>query len=281
MAVVLTAAIVMSLGVLAPRVLGVRMLHGQVPETAPRTAVDLEARWDEVLCCGVVRNGRVDYGRLANRRAQLARFVGALAAFGPRSVPGAFRDRDSRLAYYINAYNALVIFAVLERDVRTSVHDVRGWLEPVAGMGFFWAQRFEVDGQQTNLHALENDVLRARFSDARIHAAINCASTSCPPLAAHAYHGSSLDTELDRAAERFTSPPYVVVDDRRREVVLNAIYEWYDDDFVTQASSLGMERSVLAWIAHHSTARDAIDRARRCEYAVRHAAYDWSLNGHW
>ncbi len=261
--------------------LGVHDVDGRPPPRAPSSARELEARWDAVLEGGVVADGVVDYARLRIRRDELASLVGALGVYGPRSAPAAYRARDARLAYYVNAYNALVVFAVLEHEVRGSVHDVRGWIAPIDGLGFFWGQRFTLDGSSTHLFALEHDVLRDRFADARIHAAINCASASCPALAPRAYHGASLDAELDRAAAGLASPPHVIVDHARREVALSAIYDWYADDFRAHARELGLEPSVLAWIGRYAPARADLDRARRGGYAVRYLAYDWRLAGHW
>lgn len=198
-------------------------MHGERPRTPLRTAADVEVLWDEILR-DAVHDGVLDYSLLARRRNALTAVLGALAELGPETTPSAFPDRNAQLAYYINAYNILVVYAVVEERVRRSVHDVRGLLSPIPGMGFFWALRFDVDGRRAHLHGLENDILRVRFDDARPHAAINCASASCPRLADHAYHGATLDAELARAAQRFASDaPHLRVDDARREVVLSSI----------------------------------------------------------
>ena len=266
-----------------PPLLGVEDIEGEAPRSTPTSAEELEERWDRILS-GTVRDGVVDYAVLSERRDALARYVGAVATFGPRTTPDAFAGPGAssvRLAYYVNAYNAFVIFAVLERDVRTSVRDVRGWVEPADGLGFFWALRFELDGERTNLHSLETDVLRGEFSDARVHAALNCASRSCPNMVAHAYHARRLDEEFAEATLRFTGAPHVVVDDARREVRLSSIYEWYAEDFAQDARRQGAEPSALSWIALYAEDPSRIARARRQGWPVRYVAYDWSLNGHW
>ena len=54
-----------------------------------------------------------------------------------------------------------------------------------------------LDGGGINLYALEHRILRREFPDARIHAAINCASGSCPTLQPRAFRPESLDAQLD------------------------------------------------------------------------------------
>jgi hypothetical protein len=46
--------------------------------------------------------------------------------------------------------------------------------------GFFYFLRPVFGGDQMSLYALENDLIRPRFSDPRIHFALNCASARLP-----------------------------------------------------------------------------------------------------
>lgn len=257
--------------------LDIRLLPAHVPGARPKSASALEAEWDALLA-GTVRDGVVDYAQLAERKDRLDRFIGTLSVFGPRTASRHFEREESAFAYYINAYNALVIFAVLERDVEHSVHEVRGAWEPIAGMGFFWAQRFLLDGETLSLHRLEHGLLRARFSDARLHAAINCASVSCPPLSPSAYRGATLSADLTAAARRFTAPPHVRVDHGTRTIHLSAIYRWYAEDFEADAKRLGHAADTLAWIAHYADNAEPIVLAQRRGYKRIYQPYDWRLN---
>ena len=227
-----------------------------------------------------VRAGGVDYDALS-RDGRLDRYVATLATWGPESAPGDFPTEASRLAYSINAYNALVLFAVKRAWPIGSVHDVRGLLEPKAGFGFFWAQLFRLDGRWINLYDLEHDVLRGGFEDARIHAAIVCASRSCPTLSAEAYLPDTLDAQLDDAMRDFTSNPrHVRVDDATERIALSAIYDWFGEDFEAEARRRGAGESVLDAIAHFADERTraSLRRARAAGYTVVYRDYDWSVN---
>jgi len=228
----------------------------------------------------VVEDGRVDYGVLTDSPGELRSYAATLAQVGPESHPSRFPTEQARLAYYINAYNALVLLAVVEAWPIDSVHEVRAPLEPVAGFGFFWSQRFRLDGEVVSLYALENRILRHRFADARIHAAINCASASCPDLAPAAYHPESLDRQLEGAARAFCSDPrhVRVADDGAIE--LSAIFDWFRGDFEAHARREGLGTEVLDFVEAYAD-RDLQGRlvdARDGGAEVRTLDYDWSVN---
>lgn len=247
--------------------------HAEPLPTAPAYPYDALHR----VLRAHVHAGRVDYRGLA-ADDDLPRFVATLAETGPRSTPGFFAGEDARKAWAIDAYNAAVLFAVARAWPIGSVHDVRGAVEVQPGFGFFYAQRFALDGRRTNLYDFENDVVRA-FGDARVHAAINCASASCPTLASEPYLPETLDAQLDAAARAFASEPrHVSV--TADAIELSSIYQWFADDFRRDARRLGAGDEVLDWIAHYATPEvsQALSAARAAGLPVRYRPYDWSVN---
>ena len=183
---------------------------------------------------------------------------------GPRSTPERFRTEPERLAYYLNAYNALVLFAVIDNWPIESVHDVHGWLDPRKGFGFFYGLQMPLDG--------ENEVIRG-FKDARIHAAINCASKSCPALAPYAFEPAILDAQLDEVTRAFCSTaPHVGIDESTKQIQLSAIFDWY--------RRLGRPATALDFIETFATPEmaAALSRARSADFEVVFQPYDWTLN---
>lgn len=228
----------------------------------------------------VVVDGRVDYQTLMSDTEAFRHYVATLEAIGPETRPELFPTENHRLAYYLNAYNALVLLGVIEHWPISSVLDVRGIIEPKDGFGFFWATRFVLDGDGVNLYDLET-FIREEFSDARIHAALNCASADCPPLLDEAYVADQLETQLERAAYLFASqPPFVAIDDNEGVINLSPIYTWYEEDFVRHAEELGLPGSVLDWIGYHArpVVTDVLVRVREGDFQVNTVDYDWSLN---
>lgn len=253
--------------------LGIHTVRGEATPLSQPSHATLDA-----LLQRVVRDGRVDYEALRERAETLEAYAVTLQDWGPEQQATHFPDPQSRLAYYVNAYNALTLWGVIRHWPIGSVHDVRGWLEPRPGFGFFWAQHFMLDGRRINLYDLEHELLREGFDDARIHAAINCASTSCPPLASRAYLPATVEAQLDAASTRFASTPHVRVDDAARTVHLSAIYDWFRADFEQHAAKLGEPATVLNWVAHYSQQAKAVRAAIEQKYSVQHDPYDWSLN---
>ncbi|MGB5809484.1 MAG: DUF547 domain-containing protein [Polyangiales bacterium] len=235
--------------------------------------------WNQALARWV-RGDRVDYDSVLVEQHGLRQFAATLGAFGPSVTPARFPTEDVRLAYYINAYNALTLLAVVDNWPIASVQDVHGWLEPRPGFGFFYGLRFLLDGDETNLYDLENGVIRG-FRDARIHAAINCASISCPPLAPRAYEAGTLDAQLDQATRAFCGDSkHVRVDASAREIQLSSIFQWYRSDFEEHARRLGHPPTLDAFIEAFSTpeAAAALVQARESGFEVVFLPYDWGLN---
>lgn len=279
-AVALIIAVVLGVtGVLTAKALGLRSVSVDArPLEQPARGFDY-GWWDAALERWV-RDGLVDYETVRSEEDALRRFVATLEVIGPSATPERFTTEPERLAYYLNAYNALVLLGVVDNWPITSVQDVHGWLDPRAGFGFFYGLQFPFDGDQVNLYTLENEIIRG-FLDARIHAAINCASRSCPSLAAHAFQAAMLDDQLDEVTRAFCSEDrHVRVDREAGEIQLSAIFEWYRSDFEEHARRLGRPPTildfVLAFVGDERAAE--LERARDADFELVFRPYDWALN---
>ncbi len=58
--------------------------------------------------------GEVDYAKLKGN-TDLERYVGIIEKSSPRNQPDVFLSKADQLAYYINAYNAVVMSAVVKK----------------------------------------------------------------------------------------------------------------------------------------------------------------------
>ena len=105
--------------------LGLWLVLGGGPAEVHAQQFDHSA-WDHVLKEFVNEQGRVDYAALKANPAELNRYVGELGARSPASDPQQFPTRESQLAYWINAYNALVMEAVIDRWPVESVRKIGG-----------------------------------------------------------------------------------------------------------------------------------------------------------
>ena len=109
--------------------------------------------WSRLLACVVTPEGKVDYEALAARRDLLDRFVALLASASPDTAPERFPSEDHALAYWINAYNAFVLHAVMEEYPIRSVWKVKDGQ-------FFDRRHHDAGGRVVSLNDIEHRILR-------------------------------------------------------------------------------------------------------------------------
>ena len=257
----------------------------QQPNARARAPAEFShADLDRVLRRFVDDQGLVDYAGLAREPFVLGTYLGQLAAYSPASHPALFPREADRLAYWLNAYNAIVLRLVLEHYPIRSVMDVRtAWWNALLpeGAGFFLGQRFPLGGRSTSLHALEKRILRTRFADPRIHFALNCPSLGCPRLPRHAFAADRFEEQLATETRRFLAEPRNVrVDSATRTVWLSAIFDGYEDDFRRWQEQRSRPPTLLGFVVDEAAPATADDAARAAAqgFAVRFVDHDWRLN---
>lgn len=241
--------------------------------------------FDAVLRRHVDERGLVRWADLAAEPTDLERYYAKVAAFSPDSDPELFPTEASRLAYWLNAYNAAVMATVLRHYPIGSVDDVEPpwllfWMPEHSG--FFVLQGPMFGGIETSLYYVENSVIRERFADARIHFALNCASLGCPRLPRSVFTAEQLDQQLATEARRFCADERnFKIDDDARKIVLSPIFQWYESDFIGDHQRRGGVAGVgiLDAIAEYlsAPARERLNAARDY-YGVEYSGYDWNLN---
>jgi hypothetical protein len=207
---------------------------------------------------------RVDYGGLARDSGALRRFLAA----AERAAPERF-SRAEQIAFWVNAYNARVLDAVIRRPGLKSVLDP-GKVAGVPTLGFFRERRLTA-GRRLSLDDIEHRILRKEIAEPRVHFVLNCASTSCPALPERALTAASLDATLDAATRRFLADSTKNRWGANGRLELSSIFKWYGEDFVAAAGS------VPAFVARYWTQGEP----PRASTPVTFLPYDWSLNGTW
>ena len=205
------------------------------------TAFDY-SEWTKITTTLVDDKGKVDYLKLQADRTGLDRFVATLALAG--------------LAYYINAYNSLTMFNVINRyPAIKSVTDDQ--------LSFFVTTKFKIDGEEFSLYDIENTLVRPVFQDARVHFALNCASGGCPILPNEPFLPETVQAQLDRERTEFTHETrnVAIVDGK---IVLSNIFDWYKADFGADP---------VAWIRAQAPDLNLPDTKA---FEIR--PYDWALN---
>ena len=182
--------------------------------------------------------------------------------------PGSVKIKEAPLpcliAIGITAFGCLVLFFFPDKS------------------GFFYFQRFTYGTVETNLYYLENEVIRARFQDPRLHFALNCASSSCPPLPREPFIPERLNQQLDREARAFINDTNNVRFDSSQNILyLNSIFKWYEDDFVAwlrqNRSTKNPTLTDYVRLYLDKPARDDLG-AHPEPATIEFLPYDWGLN---
>ena len=230
---------------------------------------------DRVLAAYVDEGGRVDYTGLKSHPEDLDAYVGQIGRVSPVSHPGRFRTRADSLAYWINAYNAFVLKGVVDAYPVKSVKDIK------ILMGFFSRTVFVAGGQEYTLNDIEHKILREKFKDPRIHAAINCASVGCPRLPREAFDAWGVYGQLQKAMRTFIREDRNVrIDQEETAVYVSRIFDWFEDDFTSWLERTQRVRNatIIDYLTLYVTEQDAGYLAENPDVEVRHVDYDWSLN---
>jgi hypothetical protein len=188
--------------------------------------------WKRTLEQYVDVEGRVNFLSLSSDITDLKHFVEVLAVFGPATQAQAFATRNDVLAYHINAYNALAMYAVIDRGIPDNFNNIlkRAW--------FFKFRDIVIAGQTTNLYDYENKVIRP-FNDPRVHFALNCMVRGCPRLPRYPFRGETLQLQLKTASQEFfNDEEHLRIDDEKKRVYVSSILDFYTEDTVIPFSSM-------------------------------------------
>ena len=226
-------------------------------DSAPRDAD--HAPWDRLLH-RYVHAGLVDYHGLATERAVLDQYLASLQDVDPATWP----SRQAQAAFWINAYNACVIAGVLDHQPLASVKDVKGFFDKV---------RYPIGSHPLTLNEIE--AKGRALGDWRIHVAVVCASSSCPPLRSEAYVAERLEDQLTEQATRFFRDQRHGLRIEGSTLWLSKIVKWYAEDFVgkqplTSATVLSVLGPFLA--------PEVRQRLQQERLAIKFLDYDWTLN---
>lgn len=230
--------------------------------------------------------GMVDYKALVKNRDRLDAFAAAIAGL-ERSIYDKWTEKG-KLAFWINAYNALTLEAIVAHYpirasfTRSLVHP-KNSIRQIPGV---WDKiRFTVMGRPMTLNDIEHGTLRKIFDEPRIHMALVCAAVGCPPLRGEPYVAERLDEQLDDQARRFLSDPQKFRIDREKgHVHLSPIFKWFASDFVKKygakeafAGRSEKQRAVLHFITRYLSNKDK-RYLTKTKYKIKYLTYDWTLN---
>lgn len=219
------------------------------PKQIENQNTSIHKRWDTILKEFVSSDGKVDYLGIKGA-SDFDIYVDMLQDKTPEDS----WSREKKLAYWINAYNALTVDLIIKNYPVKSIKDID---DP-------WEQRLWKFGDKwLNLNDIEHKILR-KMEEPRIHFAIVCASESCPKLLNEAFTAENLESQLTKATKAFLS------DKSKNEISkdnlkLSKIFKWFSKDFKQNGS--------LIDFLNQYTDVEISQNAKKS-----YKEYDWSLN---
>jgi len=209
--------------------------------------------WNSLTMQNVTADGQVDYKAIKADINQLVLYLSHLEQTPPKDD----WSKNDKLAYWINLYNASTVYLIASNYPVKSITKLSG--------GKPWDKKFVKSGVKVyTLNQVENEIIRPRFKDPRIHAALNCAAVSCPKLLNVAYLPSKLNAQLDRQTRAW-------INDKTKNKLsgnkaqISQIFDWYKADF---------NNGVVAFINKYISTGVALEKKAKITYLE----YDWALN---
>jgi uncharacterized protein DUF547 len=228
-----------------------------------------------------VRDGLVYYRALKLERANFDRYIASIADASIDAAP-----REERLAFWLNAYDALVLRTVIDhypiarRSQEYPEHSIRQI------PGAFERVQHRVGGRLLTLDAIEQTILSS-FHDPRVYFAIGRGAMASGRLRSETFTPERLEAQLTEvAAECVSRAQCVQIDRTTGQVNISSIFSWRSADFIDAYAAAGeaafasrspIERAALAFVGPRLLAAEKTLLAQN-QFKVAFKPFDWSLN---
>ena len=231
-----------------------------------------------------VRDGLVYYRALQGASGRLNRYIASLNA--PAVVSGYAKwSDDQKKAFWLNAYNALVLQTVV---THYPIHGTaKGY--PANSIrqipGAFDKTPHTIAGKTVTLDQIETTVI-AEFDDPRMYLALGRGAVGSGRLRSEAYSAKAVDKQLDQTKQQFAvTPRWSKVDALNGKVSISPILSWrapafikkYADDSYDLPKREPIERAVIGFLRPHLLdAEEAF--IKKNTFQLTYEPFDWRLN---
>jgi len=228
-----------------------------------------------------VRNGDVYYRALKAERARLDGYINQLATATVDKEP-----REERLAFWLNAYDALVLKTVIDHypiQGRSAEYPAKS-IRQIPGA--FERLPHRVAGKTLTLDQIEQTVL-PEFQDPRVYFAIGRGAAGSGRLRSEAFVPARIEEQLaDVAAECVTRAQCLRIDRESGKVNVSSIFSWREKEFVAAyadkapaafASRSPIERAIVAFVYPKLLPAEKEFLAKNT-FQVAYTPFDWTLN---
>lgn len=201
-------------------------IDGPTVESVPQLGKGFDHQlWSTFIRKVRKADGRVDFAAVRAHQEDLDQYLGSLRAACPRSTPHRFRDRDSRLAYYLNAYNAIAL-RVLSDHCPMKTPSELYWAD-----GMYWRIAVIIGEMKTTLTGIESERVEPLvLRDPRVRFALFRGTVDAPLLQTEAFEPAKLEAQLDALTQSALESTDFLHRDGMN-VTLNPLFFWHKLEF--------------------------------------------------
>jgi hypothetical protein len=200
----------------------------------------------------------VNYKGIKNHHGELKIYLNEIKKLTKKEFESF--SSNQKLSFWINVYNAYTLELIMTHYPVKSIKDIGSFFSGP------WSQKVvDVFDEKLSLDNVEHDIIRTKFSEPRIHFAVNCASIGCPSLLREAFTAVKLEDQLQKSSNNF-------LDNKNKNyskgkmLYLSKIFDWYGDDFKKKYGSY------KKYIKKHYGVSGNM--------SVKFLDYDWKLNSY-
>ena len=196
-----------------------------------------------------------------------------IASGKPEDLISELNEDAKKLVFWINVYNAFIQIILIEKP---EIYHHR--------KQFFGGKHSKVAGTIISLDNIEHGFLRRskwKYSfgyisnpfitsfekafrvdrvDPRIHFALNCGASSCPPI--RSYNHDDLDQQLELATESYLETEINYLPEKNL-MVIPAIFNWFRGDF-------GGKKGIVEFLRKNYS-------SSHVNFKISFKAYDWGM----
>ncbi len=171
-------------------------------------------------------------------------------------------DKNEKLSFLINAYNAFVIKNVIDHPGIKSPMEVRGFFDDV---------EFELAGEELTLNELEYEHV-LKIEPVLSHFGLVCGAVSCPKLLQETYKPSTVYEQLQINARNFVNNKYKNRLDKENKILyLSELFKWFNKYFSAKYGS------VLNFVKKYINENDR-KFLEKNDVEIKFIKYNWRLN---
>ena len=223
--------------------------------------------WGTLLRRYVNEVGLVDYSGWKSNKRDVTALDDYLALLSQADLK---RDasRKARIAFWINAYNALTVRGILKDypNTKTGNSDSRshGDNKPRGD------SRLAIGDSSYSLDEIEHEVLHV-LNEPQAHFALVCGARGCPRLSNRAFTGKTLQSQFKENTRAFLADSSKLTIDENAVVQVSPLLKWYADD-------AGKTPAEVLQSLSPSLPADLKAKLLSRKLRIGYLDYDWSLN---